>query len=284
MRSQVSQVRGWRRVASAMWDAPNDPQIYGALEIDAAPVLQFIEQARAHGHRLTATHLVGRAVSEAVSAVPELNVRIVGTSARPRPSVDVFFITAVDSSHDLSGIKVSNVDKRAVVDIAAEIAQRSAQLRSGDDREFKRTKTLMDHLPRAALRMALHASALLTERFQIELPSLSLHKSPFGSVMVSSVGMFGLPQGFAPLAWMYDVPLLLLVGEIVERPVVVDHQVVARPVIPMTATIDHRYVDGAAISRAMRALRDYLADPAAFEPLFAGAPHAEDESEAATAP
>jgi pyruvate dehydrogenase E2 component (dihydrolipoamide acetyltransferase) len=86
--------------------------------------------------------------------------------------------------------------------------------------------------------------------------------------MITSVGMFGLPQGFAPLAWIYDVPLLVLVGEIVERAVVIDHQVVARPVIPLTATIDHRYVDGFHISRAMRAVRTYLSDPAVFEPAF----------------
>jgi pyruvate/2-oxoglutarate dehydrogenase complex dihydrolipoamide acyltransferase (E2) component len=42
----------------------------------------------------------------------------------------------------------------------------------------------------------------------------------------------------------------------------------ARPVIPITATIDHRYVDGFHISRAMTALRTYLEDPAAYEPAF----------------
>jgi pyruvate dehydrogenase E2 component (dihydrolipoamide acetyltransferase) len=56
------------------------------------------------------------------------------------------------------------------------------------------------------------------------------------------------------------------VGELAERPVVVDHQVVARPVIPITATLDHRYVDGWHVAKAMRALRAYLADPSAFEP------------------
>jgi chloramphenicol O-acetyltransferase len=42
-------------------------------------------------------------------------------------------------------------------------------------------------------------------------------------------------------------------------------------VIPLTATIDHRYVDGFHISRAMSALRSYLEDPAAFEPAFGSA-------------
>jgi pyruvate/2-oxoglutarate dehydrogenase complex dihydrolipoamide acyltransferase (E2) component len=36
-------------------------------------------------------------------------------------------------------------------------------------------------------------------------------------------------------------------------------------VIPLSATIDHRYVDGSHISRAMAAFREYLEDPARFE-------------------
>ena len=84
--------------------------------------------------------------------------------------------------------------------------------------------------------------------------------------MVTSVGMFGLPHGFAPLAWMYDVPLLVLVGEITERPAVVDGKVIARPTIPITATIDHRYVDGWHVARLMRAFQGYLLAPERFEP------------------
>ena len=84
--------------------------------------------------------------------------------------------------------------------------------------------------------------------------------------MVTSVGMFGIPQGFAPLAWMYDVPLLVLVGELGARAVVEDGAIVAREVLPITATIDHRYVDGWHLASAFKAFRAYLAAPAAHEP------------------
>ena len=81
----MGKIKGFRRVARAMWSAPNDPQIYGALEIEAVEALRFIEDARRAGHRITATHLVGRAVARALEAVPDLNVRIVGDRAIPRP-------------------------------------------------------------------------------------------------------------------------------------------------------------------------------------------------------
>lgn len=266
-----SRLTGWRHIANAMWGPPDDPQIYGALEVEAAPVLAFIEAARARGEHVTATHLVGRAVAHALEEVPDLNVRIRGTRSFPRASIDVFFITAVSGGHDLSGVKVEAVDRRSVYEVARELAARARRMKTGDDREFSRSKQVMDRLPRVLLRAALRATAFVTSTLQLEVRPLALHPSPFGSAMVTSVGMFGLPQGFAPLAWMYDVPLLVLVGEITERPVVVAHRVEARPVLPITATIDHRYVDGWHVSRLMRAFRAYLAEPERFEPASNGA-------------
>jgi pyruvate dehydrogenase E2 component (dihydrolipoamide acetyltransferase) len=260
---------GWRRVAGAMWSAPNDPQIFGALDVDARPVLAFIDEERRRGRRITPTHVVGRAVSHTLQAVPDLNVRIRRGRAYPRPSVDVFFITSVGKGSDLSGVKVCDVPSKSAAAVATELSERSAAMKAGRDRDFSRSKRMMDALPPRILRRALHATAFLTEQLQLDLPMLALRRSPFGSAMITSVGMFGLPQGFGPLAWMYDVPLLVLVGEIAERPVVEAGMVVARPILPITATIDHRYVDGWHISVAMKAFREYLAAPTAFEPAEA---------------
>jgi len=159
-----------------------------------------------------------------------------------------------------------NAANKSADEIAVELAERSRAMKTGKDKEFSRSKRLMDALPPRLLRGALRATAFLTETLQLDLPALALRRSPFGGAMVTSVGMFGLPQGFAPLAWMYDVPLLVLVGEIASRPVVADGAVIARDVLPITATIDHRYVDGWHVSLAMKAFREYLAAPERFEP------------------
>jgi pyruvate/2-oxoglutarate dehydrogenase complex dihydrolipoamide acyltransferase (E2) component len=39
--------------------------------------------------------------------------------------------------------------------------------------------------------------------------------------------------------------------------------------LPITATIDHRFVDGWHIARAMKTFRAYLEAPATFEPEIA---------------
>lgn len=256
---------GWRKIANAVWDAPNDPQIYGALDLDAAPALRFIAAARARGHHVTATHLVGRAIARALVEVPDLNVRIVGDHAIARESVDVFFITSV-RRRDLTGVKIVGVDAKSAIAVGVELDEQSRKLKSGNDREFARTKRITDALPRPLLRRVLRFGSWLVGVRARKLAAFGLMPSPFGSAMVSSVGMLGLPTGFSPLAWMYRVPLLVLVGEIVDRPVARDGRVEVGPVLPITATIDHRYVDGAQIAEALGAFRAYLAEPDAFEP------------------
>lgn len=248
-----------------MWRAPNDPQIFGALEIDATAMRAFIDGCRELGHKITPTHLVGRAVALTLRDVPELNVRIVGGWARPRESVDVFFITAVEDGRDLTGIKIERLDRKDVLELATELGGRAGAAKAGKDPDLARSKRAMDALPIPILRLALRVTSWITGDLDRSIASLGLGRSPFGSAMVTSVGMFGLPMGFTPLSWMYRVPLLVLVGAITDKPVAVDGRVEIRPVLPITASIDHRFVDGWHVGRAMRTFRAYLESPSTFE-------------------
>lgn len=258
-------LRGWRRIANAMWSAPNDPQVFGALEIDATAMLSFLERCRARGYRITPAHLVARAVGLMLRDVPDFNVRIVGDHAYPRTSADVFFITAVDGGRDLTGVKVDRIDEKSVVEVASELSERAGAAKEGRDADLAKSKRLMDALPLPALRAALKAVALVTGDMDRSIESIGLAKSPFGSAIISNVGTFGLPTGFAPLSWTYGVSLLVMVGAITDKPVAIDGEVKVRPILPITATIDHRFVDGWHIGRGMKTFRGYLESPATFE-------------------
>jgi pyruvate dehydrogenase E2 component (dihydrolipoamide acetyltransferase) len=144
-------------------------------------------------------------------------------------------------------------------------------MKQGHDTDFARTKRLTDRLPAWLLRPALRATAFVTQELGLDVPRLALQHEPFGSAMVSSIGMFGLPRGFAPLAWMYDVPVLVLVGEIADQPVAIEGRLEVRPILPISATIDHRYVDGWHVAKAMTAFRAYLAAPERYEPALSPA-------------
>jgi hypothetical protein len=50
-------LHGWRKLAGAFRGAPNDPQFYGDVEIDAGTPLEHLHQVRSRtGVRITVTH------------------------------------------------------------------------------------------------------------------------------------------------------------------------------------------------------------------------------------
>lgn len=259
-------LRGWRKIARATWGPPSDPQIYGELELDAGALLSYLAEARRRGVRLTVTHLIGRGVAHALAEHPDVNVRLRGARAIPRETVDVFFIVTSEDGRELSGVKVREADRKSAVGIAEELSRQVARVHAGDDTGIGKAKPLMDRLPLPLLRVVLRLAAWLTSDRDVDLSGLGMGRQAFGSAMVSSLGMFGIERAWAPLSPYYRVPFLVLVGEVVSKPVVVEGTVQARPRVALGVTLDHRYLDGHHAGRLVSSVKTYCADPARFEP------------------
>jgi pyruvate dehydrogenase E2 component (dihydrolipoamide acetyltransferase) len=265
MRSE--RVTGWRKVAVAVWGRPNDPQIYGDLELDATALQTFIEQVRQlTGVRVTVTHAVGKAIAHALAENPDLNVRLHRGRFIPRESVDIFFVASVAGGTDVSGLKVVAADGKQLVEIAEELIRRVERIRERGGQETG-SRGALDATPGWLLGPVLRAATWLSADHNVDLSRMGLPRQAFGSAMVSSVSMFGVQKAYGPLAPLYRIPILALVSEITPKPVIVDGEIVARPILTLTATMDHRYLDGSHAARLGRSVRDYLEDPARFETL-----------------
>ncbi|HZP73519.1 MAG TPA: dihydrolipoamide acetyltransferase family protein [Gaiellaceae bacterium] len=81
-----------------------------------------------------------------------------------------------------------------------------------------------------------------------------------GTFTISNLGMFGVEQFVAVI----NPPqaAILAVGATVDAPVARDGQVVVRPMLTMTLTVDHRAVDGAAGADFLRTVKQFVEDPA----------------------
>ncbi len=80
-----------------------------------------------------------------------------------------------------------------------------------------------------------------------------------GTFTISNLGMYGVDRFVAVL----NPPQagILAVGAIQERPVVEDGELVARPVMELTLSCDHRSVDGATASEFLGSVRAFLEEP-----------------------
>jgi pyruvate dehydrogenase E2 component (dihydrolipoamide acetyltransferase) len=265
--SKRTKIKGWRKIAAAAWGPPNDPQIYGDLDVDATEILAFMERAKTEaGVSLTVTTMVGRALAKALGDHPDLNVRMYRGHFVQRETVDIFFIVSAGQGSELSGVKVERANEKSAVEIARELRDRATRIKTGEDQELGRTKKMIGSTPRRLLRTSIKVSSWLTADRDLDLKKYGLPRQAFGSAMVTSVGMFGIQHAYAPLAAYYRVPFLVLVGEVAPRPAVVAGKVEPRPMFTLSATMDHRYIDGFHAARLANSIKGYLKDPSEFEP------------------
>ncbi len=262
----VADASSFRRMAAAMWRAPSDPSIYGSMDIDATAALAFLDEQRGRTPtKLTVTHLVARAVALALRDQPALNgkVRFWG-KLEQRTTIDVFVTVATEGQRDLSGARIDRADEKSLAALAAEIGERAGRIRTGNDGQYQKSRGAFRALPWWLARSATKLSDLLVNELHLDLSAHGMPSDPFGSAIVTSVGMFGIDTAFAPFVPLARCPMLILVPEIRPRPWADGDRVVVRPVLRLCATFDHRIIDGAAAGRFAHRLGQLFAAPDAL--------------------
>lgn len=251
-----------RKLAIATWSAPAEGNIYGKLTVDATPALAYIDALRARtGEKVTITHLIGRACAQALRDAPSLNGVIRFGTFVPHPTVDVTFLVTIEDGRNLAKVKVANADRKSVVEIAAELRTAAERLRAGQDDAFKKSQGPLSFLPTWLIRPMVAFTGWLTGVMGVNMPMFGLEAYPFGSLILTNVGIFGLDEGFAPPTPFAHVPVYVLLGAVRDVPTVIDGQVGIRKMVTMCATIDHRFIDGAQGGVLARTLRRILEDP-----------------------
>jgi pyruvate dehydrogenase E2 component (dihydrolipoamide acetyltransferase) len=258
----VEDASSFRRMAAAMWRAPSDPSIYGSMDVDATAALAFMA---AQPTKITITHLVARAVALAMRAQPELNAKVrFWGRLEQRSTIDVFVTVATEGNRDLSGARIDRADEKSLAELAAAITERAGRIRTGQDASYKKSRSAFKQLPWWLARPATQLSDLLVNELHVDLGKHGMPSDPFGSAIVTSVGMFGIDSAFAPFVPLARCPMLILVPEIRPRPWAVGDRVEVRPVLRLCATFDHRIIDGAAAGRFAARLTQLFAQPDAL--------------------
>lgn len=251
-----------RKVAIASWSSPKEGNIYGKMCIDMGNALKYIEYLRATTHeKVTVTHLVGRAAGLAFSKCPDLNGRIFWGRYYPHDTVDMAFLVALDGGKDLAKFKIRRLDEKTSSMIAHELREGVEKLRQGQDNEFEKSKKLIQFMPTCMVRFVLWFSGYVTGAAGLDVGFLGLKKFPFGACIITSVGMFGVDEGYAPPTPFARVPVYLAIPEIKKRPMVINDEIVIRPMLDLTATIDHRFMDGFRAAQVTKMIRHGLEHP-----------------------
>lgn len=108
--------------------------------------------------------------------------------------------------------------------------------------------------------------------------SPAVFKRQVGTVMVSSVGMFGTGSGWG-LTGGSIYTTNILVGGIAQKPGVVEGKVAVREFLSVTVDLDHEIVDGAPAVRFVERFKNLIESGYGLEELDSAAPEFEESAE-----
>lgn len=255
----------WRKMATVIYDRPTDARVLGSLDVEVDDCLAFIEKRRQEGVKITITHILTAVLARTLHQdAPTLNCFVRRGRIYPRKDVSIFLAVDVGGK-DMSGVRIKNAHTKTVTEIAAEMQARVRKHEGTDENAMVRKKDSLARLPFPLRRAAFSAIRWAVYEGGLNLRFSGLHEDMFGSAMITNIGTLGLDVAYPALMPAGNVPMVVAMGRIEKRPVVRDDQIVIRSMLPLSATLDHRLVDGHQVGVVARAFRAWLADPEALD-------------------
>jgi hypothetical protein len=162
---------------------------------------------------------------------------------------------------NLSGVRIERADERSLRVLAERLQGSARGIRTGTRDAINPLKRALQLFPPFIGRYRLRLTTLLQCEVSLDVSPFGIPCDTYGGAIVSSVGMFGILYGFASLVPAVRLNCLLGVGRVKDRAVVVDGQLVVRPILSLMAALGHRVIDGYQARLLTKSLTQRLSDP-----------------------
>ncbi len=251
-----------RKFAIASWQTPKEGNMYGKQTINATNMIKYIKHLRnITKEKVTVTHLIGKAIGLTLENIKTFNNRILFNKYIPHKTIDISFLVALNHGQDLTKIKICNINNKKCNEIAQELQDFSKVLREKKSISLKKNKRFLQNLPNWLLKPIIWICGYFTGILGFNFKELGLESFPFGSCIITSVGMLDIYEGYAPLMPFARVPLLIVITKIKDEVIVLNGKIKIEPQLKLMATIDHRFIDGQESSSLSTKIKKQLEKP-----------------------
>jgi pyruvate/2-oxoglutarate dehydrogenase complex dihydrolipoamide acyltransferase (E2) component len=257
-------ISSFRKLAIGSWKTAYDPTVYGTLTVRMDKALAYIEAFRQRtGVRLTVTHLVTKAMGEALRRCPEANaiLRFNKIYLRKTVTISALVVQTDGGKVDLTSAKIDHADAKSLMDIAKEMEEAVRRVRERKDAALEKGKGTIQKIPYMFLNAFTWLLSFFMYTLNLDLSGLGMPKDAFGSVIITNVGSLGLDTAYVPLVPYTRVPIFVAPGAVKEVPVVEDGKIVVGRVMNINASFDHRFIDGFHAGILATTLRELLENP-----------------------
>jgi len=251
----------WRKVASTIYNKPKDSKIYGSVEIDVTELEKFISKKRSEGVKTTLTHLITLITARAFrDEVPEFNTYIRRGTVVRRQSIDAM-VSVLLNDGEMGSVKISGADSLTIAQFSDVISEKIKSSRSGNENSAMQSKHMLSSVAWPFRSWLFNFYKIITISWGLSFPLFNLSTNSFGSYVVSNIGTLGLDEGYGALLPSANVSVVLIIGKVYKKPRVIDDEIVPRKVFTLSATLDHRVVDGSHGGKLFRYIRYMVKNP-----------------------
>lgn len=257
----------WRKVAATIYKKPVDSKIYGTVDLDVTDIEKYIARKRKQGVKTTLTYLLTLITGRSIrNGAMELNTYVRRGKIIQREQIDAV-VSVLLPGGQMSSIKVENTDKLSVAEFSREVSEQIAATRNGKENIEMQSKGLLSALPWPFRNWLFNIYRTLTVGWGLSFPGLNLSANSFGSYVVSNIGTVGLDTGYGSLFPASNISFVLILGSIIKKPVVKNGEIVIRNIMKLSATLDHRVVDGSHGGKLFRGIKYYVQNPELLDDL-----------------
>ena len=255
-------VHPFRRMMSFIMLGRNESVVYFDDYIDVEKLRAYIAEAREH-FPVDITHCTVAGVALGLATAPKMNRFVVGHRLYQRKERWITFSMKrrkMDREAKLSAVKLDMPDGQTFRELAERINGKVVIERSDRKTSFDVEMNILSALPRAVLRFAVRLWRL-ADYYNLLPGALIRSDAMYTSVFVANLGSLRMGPGYHHLYEWGSCPLFLMIGQIEDRPVVRDGEVVVRPMMHVRFSYDERIDDGLNARFGIDTLRTVLEDP-----------------------
>ncbi len=256
----------FRKIAIGTWQTAYDPSVYGTMDLRMDEAMRYIKAFREKtGRRLTVSHLMAKAAAAVLKECPDANAILRWNRIYLRKRIGIFFQVVMtdegDGKADLSGATLYDVEGKSLVEICDEFEKKVDLVRKRKDPALEKTRGTFLAIPFFMLNRLLKLISFFSFTLNLDLRWAGIPSDPFGSMMITNVGTLGLDVAYVPLVPYARVPILLAVGAVAEKPIVDAGAIIVAKMMAVSATFDHRVIDGFHASVMSKVLKAWMEKP-----------------------
>jgi pyruvate dehydrogenase E2 component (dihydrolipoamide acetyltransferase) len=240
--TKLSTAKIWQRDMMQAWRTV--PVFFMSTDVDMSRCIALRKSVPKGSVRPSYTQMIIKASGDVLADHLKLHVTVAQNRVYSPEDVDILFAVASDVDNVAPSIVVRAVNRKTLGEIAAEVEAR----RDEGLRDLRKTDELLNRwgklVPFAFLRRAI--IRFIMSRFE-------WRRHFIGTFWVTVV-----PGPIYGGNLMFATSAMLCAGGLQEKAVVVNHEIVIRPMMTLTCTADHRVWNGATALRFLNKVKHRL--------------------------